>query len=351
MAAGGCLMWPNLVIADDDPALRRLEDWERWKAAFLTDDGRVVDHLQDDASHSEGQGYGMLLAAWFDDAPSFRRMHDWTAQFLGVRQDPLLAWRWKPHGTPQIADYNNATDGDLFHAWALLRAGARFDTPAYTAKAVEIARFLAASCIRADPRGGGRLLLLPGAEHFVSGDHVVVNPSYYMPLGLRELGLAAGVPKLLGCADDGERLLAELAVAGLVPDWIEISSSGWRVAPGRVAQSGYDALRSALFLIWSGRFDHPVVRRTAMLYRAAEEFDTLTPTVADTEGRVVLASSDLPGYVAIASLVLCASRTGQHRHIPRFSVEQPYFPAVLHLFSLIASQTAGLAHCGAARPP
>ena len=41
---------------------------------------------------------------------------------LQVRKnDHLLAWLWDP-STKQISDENNATDGDIITAWALVRA-------------------------------------------------------------------------------------------------------------------------------------------------------------------------------------------------------------------------------------
>ena len=322
---------------------RATTDWELWKAAFLTQDGRVVDHLQDDASHSEGQGYGMFLAAWFGDAQAFERMDDWTSSFLAVRQDRLLAWRWTPNQRPQISDYNNATDGDLFHAWALLRAGLRFKREDYLARARDIACFIGASCVRPDPRGNGRLLLLPGAERFSTDEYVTVNPSYYMPLAMRELGLAASEPALLRCADDGEALLAEVAEeSGLVPDWIDVGPFGWRYAQGHAAQSGYDALRSALFLIWSGRLDHFAVKRAAAFYIAAAKDSALVPTVIASSGKTVRATSDYPGYEAVSALVRCAAQADEHVAIPRFFDNQPYFPATLHLFCQLASETVGL---------
>ncbi|WP_322326102.1 glycosyl hydrolase family 8 [Cypionkella sp.] len=335
----------NLAKADplvSSPAELDVGDWEHWKQAFLAEDGRVIDHLQENASHSEGQGYGMLLATWFGDEQTFLKMHQWTSQFLAVRRDPLLAWRWSPQQHPQISDYNNATDGDLFYAWALLRAGRRFGAPDYLTKAQEIARFIARSCIHADPRGGGRLLLLPGAERFAAGGEVTVNPSYYMPLAMRELGLATLTPDLLRCADDGEVLLEELAAVGPIPNWVDVGPSGWRYSRTHGAQSGYDALRAALFLIWSGRSDHGAVRRAAQLYATAEGNEKPVPVVIEPSGQNVLTTSDLPGYVAVAALVRCADGASQHSAIPKFVDEQPYFPATLHLFSHIAAKTVGL---------
>ena len=316
-----------------------LADWQAWKTAFLAPDGRVVDHLQRNASHSEGQGYGMVLAVTFDDAEAFRRIHSWTERFLAVRQDPLLAWRWKPDQTPHISDYNNATDGDLFYAWALLSAARRFGEDAYGVQSKQIARFLAASCVRRDPRGGGRLLLLPGADGFVDGDRITVNPSYYMPLALRDLGLAADAPELLQCSADGEALIAEIANAGPVPDWIDVEPHGWHASAGHTFQSGYDALRIALFLIWSGRSHHPAVRRAAAMYAASE---TSIPILTDHSGKTVTVTSDLAGYNALASLVRCADGAWQNPAPSSHLTEQPYYPATLQLFCNIAARTSGL---------
>lgn len=331
---------PSITFAQVDQSDSEQADWKAWKDAFLTTDGRVVDHQQNNASHSEGQGYGMVLAVWFGDADAFRCMQAWTIRFLAVRQDPLLAWRWQPNQIPHIADYNNASDGDLFYAWALLGASHKFGDRAYVAQAVRIAHFLAESCIRPDPRGGARLLLLPGAERFSVGDKVIVNPSYYMPLALRDLGAAAGVQELLRCADDGEALLAEVASTGLVPDWIEIGPNGWSPASDRSPQSGYDALRTALFLIWSGKPQHLAVRRAATLYPSSTPPIT---TVADLSGQDVIATSDLPGYVAIASLVRCANGSPPDDFVFPLTKLQPYYPATLELFCKIAARQEELA--------
>lgn len=152
--------------------------WDAWKTEFLSFEGRVVDHLQGDASHSEGQGYGMLLAEAFNDSESFEAMRNWTEENLAVRDDPLLAWRWRPDDDLHIADYNNATDGDLFFAWALLRGARRFGVPGLAGRAREIARFLADGAVVADPRDPARTLLLPALEGAMSGQAVTVNLSY-----------------------------------------------------------------------------------------------------------------------------------------------------------------------------
>ena len=61
--------------------------WDAWKAAYMEPNGRVVDLMQGGASHSESQGYGLLLAATMQDAYAFNTIDDWTTRHLRIRQD------------------------------------------------------------------------------------------------------------------------------------------------------------------------------------------------------------------------------------------------------------------------
>ncbi len=316
--------------AQGAPPLTLPEAWSAWKAAFLSPEGRVIDHGQSEASHSEGQGYGMLLAIFLDDAEAFTRMRDWTEEKLAVRRDPLLAWRWLPQTEPNIADYNNATDGDLFYAWALARAAARFAMPGDAERAREIAVFLAESCVVDDPRGNGALVLLPALERFAGPGHVTLNLSYTMPLALRELATFAGQPRLARCAEDGLAVLAEIGARGLVPDWIDMDAEGWRPSAGRAAVSGYDALRVPLWLVWSGVTRHPVLERLRSL-QGCDPFAESVPTVRDLAIGTAIESSTFAGYRCLTYLLTCPE-------IPPlpYSAAQPYFPATLQLFLLLA---------------
>ncbi|MFD1508649.1 glycosyl hydrolase family 8 [Lacimonas salitolerans] len=311
-------------------------DWHRWKAAFLRPEGRVVDALQDKSSHSEGQGWAMLLAASHGDADSFSRMFDWTERHLAVRQDPLLSWRWRP--ADAIADYNNASDGDLFYAWALLVAARRFGVEAYARRSGELAH--AIDRILVKPAPGGGLLLRPAAEKFSATDHEIVNLSYIMPLALHALGAAFDLPRLGQVADDGEALIARVARAGLVPDWITLDDNGWAPASGYGPQYGYDALRVALYLVWSGRLAHPAVTRTRALLTDGQ---AETPVRADPETLDVLERSDAPGYAAVSHLIRNSALAGPDAAITKFSASQPYYPATLHLLAALAQRQITLA--------
>lgn len=311
--------------------------WEAWKDVHLTPDGRVVDAFQQNASHSEGQGYGMVLATEFDDSAAFRSMFDWTELHLARRPDALLSWRWLPGLANAVPDPNNASDGDLFYAWALMRAARRWNEPRFMARGVAIAQALADTCVVPNPARPESTLLLPAVQGFVHDGSVTVNPSYYMPLAMSELAAATGASALAACARDGTALLEQIAAQGLVPDWVEFSQAGWAPSERLPANSGYEAIRVPLFMIWSGQVAHPAVRQMAAIYARVLHPGAAVPTVLEPGSGVVLETSPDPGYRALAGLTRCAAQAGNGADIPAFVADQPYYPATLQLFAMIAA--------------
>ena len=310
--------------------------WEAWKAAYMAPDGRVVDTLQQGASHSESQGYGLFLAATMGDAAAFRQIDTWTQTHLALRPDSLLAWRFLPDMAQQVPDMNNASDGDLFYAWALIRAAETLRQPDLMGRAARIAQDLERACVVAHPDASGRLLFMPAAGGFARDGSYIVNFSYHMPMALRDLSRATGVTSLAVCANDGEAMVASLAEVGLVPDWISIGPDGMRPAVDLSANNGYEAMRVPLFLIWSGRFRHPAVARQAAAYAAAAQTGAGTPTVMERVGGAAIERSPDPGYAALAGLSDCVDRQLLGSSIPLFTTNQPYYPATLHMFALLA---------------
>ncbi|KAA9008362.1 glycosyl hydrolase family 8 [Histidinibacterium aquaticum] len=320
------------------PGAAEPEVWGVWKDAFLDDSGRVLDDTQG-VSHSEGQGYGLLLAQAHGDRTAFEAIEAWTRVHLVVRGDALMAWRWRPGaGTP---DLQTATDGDLLRAWALLRAARDSGWEGHEAKALANARDLATHCLVPDPRAPDEPLLSPFADPEGGGSAVLVNPSYYHTRAMRELGAAAGVPELVRAADHGETLLAEVAAKSWLPDWLVVTGQGPAMAEGYSPAMGYDALRIPLYLAWSGRADHPAVAAARMLKARVNDAlpDGHVPTVISREGRLV-AASDYPGYRALWALVEAPAR--ETRALGLVAPQgQPYYPATLGLLAEVAAREGG----------
>ena len=94
--------------------------------SYVTPEGRVIDTGNGNASHSEGQGWGMMAAQAANDARNL--CHDpyttGPSSNLGrrpVRPAARLALQ-ADRRERRCQDLNNATDGDLFIAAALARA-------------------------------------------------------------------------------------------------------------------------------------------------------------------------------------------------------------------------------------
>jgi endoglucanase len=233
-----------------------LRSWQAYESRFITEDGRVVDRdtVATGITHSEGQGYGMLLAEAAGDRQRFAQLWDWTRDHLR-RPDGLFSWSFGacPDGKGGcVTDTNNASDGDILIAWALLRAGKDWNRPDYRDASRAIAEVLADRQIK---RLGGFYLLLPGSQGFTSGDAVVVNLSYWIFPALRDFGAAFQQPAWQALTDSGYELLrqARFGKWGLPPDWLQVGGGDLKPAPGFPPRYGFNAVRVPLHLAWVGR--------------------------------------------------------------------------------------------------
>jgi len=299
----------------------QLDAWSAWKAAQLTDGGRVIDDGNNEISHSEGQAYGLLLAQAFGDRDAFRRIEAWTQSKLAIRPDGLMAWKWQTSGE---ADLRNATDGDLLRAWALLRATRDSGWREHEGKAAQICRGFIENCLAPDPRVPSELLLKPASHMTATDNSVIVNPSYYMSRALIELGEALGYVDLLRTAAHGEQLLRDPAA---MRDWIDVTPSGIQAAKDLSNAFGWDALRIPLYLFWSGRHDHPALKGASRRFAAATLAKHVA-TVTAPSGQLIV-QSDAVGFHAVADLAL-----GNPPALPRPG--QGYYADTLALLAQVA---------------
>ncbi len=217
-------------------------------ARYVDEHGRIADTANGGISHSEGQGYGLLMAEAAGDRVVFDRILDWTVTHLGVREDGLFSWRWDPAANA-ITDPNNATDGEILIAWALMRADDRWSVAAYRSRAERILDAVEAGLVRETATGP---VILPGATGFEHSDRIVVNPSYWVFPAMRRFA-AEGRTIWDEIADTGYKLTAENGFGrySLLPDWMQITSDGG-VAPaaGWPPEFSYNAVRIPLHICW-----------------------------------------------------------------------------------------------------
>jgi endoglucanase len=305
-------------------------DWKIFKQGFIEPDGRVIDNGHGKISHSEGQGFAMLLAVHHDDRSTFDRLWQWTRQRLQVRGDRLFAWRWEPQAG--VTDMNNASDADLLIAWALLRAAERWHDDRYLAASQEIARDIRSKLLRQVSHG---LVLLPGAEGFDKPEGMTVNLSYWVWPALADIGRADPAPEWKALANSGLTILqyARFGRWGLPPDWLRLAQ---KVVPaeGFPERFGFDAVRIPLYLLWS-RHDTAQLMQPYREYWAHFAGNGWMPAWTNLNDDSVDSRGASAGIRAIAQWTSTYA-SGQVITLPALDERQPYYSAALLLLCKMA---------------
>lgn len=317
-------------------ALKSPEMWLSYKTRFVTETGRVIDTGNGMISHSEGQGYAMLLAVAANDRATFDRLWGWTRANLMVREDQLAAWRWEPLRRPAIADVNNASDGDILIAWALAEASDFWGDVALRTSARRMAVEVGRKLVVYKTKLGA--LLLPAVAGFSAderADGPVVNPSYWVFPAFARLPLVAPEIDWRGIAQSGLDVLkvARFGASGLPAEWVSLKDGAAKPADGFPAQFGYNAIRIPLYLAWAGigeREHYDPFVAWANAGRVA---------VVDLANGGATAAFGEAGYSLIGALALCAVE-GKALPQDSFATRAPehYYPATLRLLSVLATQ-------------
>ncbi|MDZ7783803.1 MAG: glycosyl hydrolase family 8 [Halioglobus sp.] len=249
LLAAGLLILFSACEAPPEPTLAPAL-WQDFETRFIRS-GRVIDTGNGGISHSEGQGFGMLFAVAAGDRNGFTDLWHWTARVL-QRDDGLLRWRYAPCPSRDarcITDDNNASDGDLLVAWALLRAHEAWGDTAHREAAQ---RIIAAIERQLVVKHAGYTLLLPGAAGFRHGDDVTVNLSYWVFPAL-EAFLQHSDGPWQALIESGLSLIdaARFGEAQLPPDWLQVGAD-LRPSPRFPTRYGFDAVRIPLYMTWAG---------------------------------------------------------------------------------------------------
>ncbi len=230
------------------------EEWQSYLTAYVSPEGRVIDTANGNISHSESQGYGLILAALADDSAAFARIWSFTKTELMVRDDGLAAWRWEPDARPHITDSNNATDGDMLIAYGLLLGAEAWNNGHYSDLAMPIIRTIGRTMlVDAD----GFPAILPGAEGFLrdaSEGGPVLNPSYWIFETFPAFAAVDPIIDWMAINETGLEILrrAQQSTAGIPGDWIQLTGDIEQPAPDFPPEFGYNGIRVPLYLIRAG---------------------------------------------------------------------------------------------------
>lgn len=306
--------------------------WDDYKALYLQSNGAITDTYNNNMTHSEGQSYGMLFALAYGDKEAFDKILQWTEQNLYNSENGLHYWAYKPNETNHTADHNNATDGDLLMAWALLKAGRAFKDPSYTRKAENLAQAIADHC---SVRFANRALLLPGVSGFYLNSAVVVNPSYFILPALRDLASYTHQKIFDDLYKDSKKLLLDLTTINLkvklTPDWVNVDAQG-QLTPASQwpARSSYDAIRVPLYVYW----DDPA---SAVLNPWRNWFKSFPPQKIPAWVNVTTGEqadyAQTPGLASVRDLIM-----GIPMFEPVISAQDDYYNSSLKLLCYLASK-------------
>jgi endoglucanase len=308
-------------------------NWQAYRSRFVEDNGRVVDNANGNISHSESQGYGMLLAFAADDKGTFEKIWTFTRTEFLIRDDGLAVWKWDPAAKPRVTDRNNASDGDILIAYALAKAGAAWSNPGYTMAAQKLAKAIGKNAIG---RNGGSPFLMPGTQGFGPDDRPdgpVVNLSYWIFEAFPVLAALAPEYDWSGVGREGLVLLRQATSgrAGLPADWLSVKSRmQTRPADGFPPEFGYNSLRIPLYLLRAGMTDVEWLRTVQRRWSVDQEG---IGVVNVTTGQVREKLTD-QGYTALSAALACAlDGTAVPAELKTFEANL-YYPSTLYLLSM-----------------
>src|SRR5262249_15220 len=146
---------------------------------------------------------------------------------------------------------NNAADGDLLIAWALLEGGARWRDSTLS----EASRGIRADISRRLLREiAGRKILLPGVSGFEQDKITIVNPSYLVAPALVSFAKADPSGPWRRALSDGYALIREARFGAqrMTPDWLVLHADGSMDLPSAwPPRAGFEAIRVPLYLVWA----------------------------------------------------------------------------------------------------
>ena len=316
------------------------QDWAAFRHQYITPEGRVIDTGNGNASHSEGQGWGLMGAQAADDQETFATLLEWTTHSLRRRpNDTLHAWRYRPSDANPVSDLNNATDGDLFIASALARAAVRWQRPDYAAQAARLAHDIL-GLVRTV---GTRTVLLPGASGFDKADCLIVNPSYYAFGLFPDLAALAPSAKWQMLRQEGAAMILQARYGKwmLPPDWVRVdrTDGSLGIAPGWPPRFSWDAIRVPLHLAWGGIAADPFFESFHKYWTSSSSNH---PAWVDLRTAETAPYAAPAGIRAVGTLAMRSMDLDRTSALPSVISATDYYGAGLVLLSRIAAEE--LAH-------
>lgn len=211
--------------------------WKNKYVIFVNDNmSRVVNPQNDNATVSEGMGYGLLFSVAADDFKNYEKLWNYTRSYLD--ENGLMNWKIDSNG--KVTGLGSATDADQDIAYSLLLAAKKWNNKGYYNEAIIMINAIKMKEIASD------YVILPGDSW--GNKSIPLNLSYISPLYYSKFGDVSGNKDFWK-----EVLTTNIGLlrnnvnqkTGLFPDWI--NTEGY--PQFKKDQFGYDAIRVPIRLL------------------------------------------------------------------------------------------------------
>lgn len=319
------------ALSKSKPVVISTNDWNSYSEKFLAKEGRIIDDANGNISHSEGQGYGLLLALLADKPTDFELIWSFTQTEMLIRNDGLSAWKWDPAVRPHITDSNNASDGDILIAYALALAAKKWNNEDYRKTAEMIAKTLLNKQIIVH---NGETILLPAIRGFTSADRKngpVVNLSYWIFEAFPVFNELVPSPVWADLTQSGLQLLEQsrFGAMKLPADWISVKKAP-EPAEGFPPEFSYNNVRIVLYLSRAGFGKQQVTQQLAKAMTGVNG----NVNLVNVSTNKVTASLSEPGYRIIPQLAACIETGAKLSEDVRQFTPTHYYPSTLQLLAL-----------------
>jgi endo-1,4-beta-D-glucanase Y len=252
---GGNCLYP--VVSSEIPKAH----YSKWKETHVVAaSGALRVQRPQDANDtvSEGIAYGMLIAVYLDDQPTFDGLWAYSQKYLN--SNGFMHWRIDSGGN--VTGQNGATDSDEDMAWALLIAAKKWG-----GNYQQLATALIEKIWQHEVEKGS-FVLKPGDQFGGSSE---TNPSYFAPAYYKVFATVTGNAEWTKVVDSSYSIINSSmnSTTGLVPDWTSGGSDRMKYK----ADAARTPWRIAMDACWNAE-----PRAVAYLTKISAFFAGLGPT-------------------------------------------------------------------------
>lgn len=225
------------------------KNYHDWTAHYLreTADGTYVDSADkgSDVSLSEGQGYGMVITVLaaekgYADEKAFQPLYEYYQNYR-LKDSYLMSWRQRVEKGQWVAADNNATDGDLDIAYALVKASQLWPNSAndYQTAAKKILNSIQAENYNPDTG----LLTVGNWATMDKKARTLLRPSDIMPSYYEAFAKFTGDDfwqSLTTASVNALKKISDTHQTGLIPDFVWVTEEGFQPAKAKEVDTRYD---------------------------------------------------------------------------------------------------------------